>query len=655
MADKFASGVIGQAIVHVGLGNFSRAHLAYFTNKYQDKFGPSEWGICAVDRDSPRTRETIEYLRKRGFHYPLITRGADSKKRFGIRSIRDFVNMGLDPKEAVNRLCLPTTRICSLTITEKGYCCDVNTGDLVVDNPEIKHDLENISKPKSAIGLICSALQTRRLSGLAPFTVMSCDNLPGNGHVTENAVTQFAALLDPTLERWIREYVAFPNTMVDRITPQTASAESPIVSEDFAQWVVEDKFTNGRPLWESLEDVLVVDDVIPYEKMKVRMLNGSHSALSYLSYLCGYRDVDHALAVHDVHDFVQMYLEEVATTVPAVPGVDLAWYQKKLLERFSNPNIKDQVQRLAEDGSTKLKTTMLPVIFEMVKEKNPSPMVALAIAGWIRYMSGVDDFGNEIKITDPMEDKLRPLAQYALAQGDVMPFMVAAFGAEELAKMKSFPKKVQAWYSRLLSEGPWRVLDSLDEFAFGFADFGDSQLVNENPFAGKNIQDIVRLTIMDLEKMFNTYDADKNGYLDLDEIKHLLQDFVARLKEEIATTDIYSSFGIAKDADVNPNEIIKTALAALPDPEDEATVKLLMARLDSNEDGKISLEEFVGSFGDIVRIRYHQILSDVSAPRQTEITEVKLLPPPTFGASWSAVNEWVREENAKEEKANASA
>mmetsp|Transcript_16706 Transcript_16706/g.27178 ORF Transcript_16706/g.27178 Transcript_16706/m.27178 type:complete len:633 (-) Transcript_16706:566-2464(-) len=600
--------MLGQAIVHIGLGNFSKAHLAYFTHNYNEKLGPSEWGICAVDRDNPRTRETQEFLKKSDFTYDLITKSSDSKNELHISSIRNLVNMGEDPVAAVKQLCLPTTRICSLTITEKGYCCDVNTGDLMVDNPEIKHDLENISEPKSAIGLICSALKTRRDTGMPPITIMSCDNLPGNGHVTENAVTQFAELLDPSLREWIGENVTFPNSMVDRITPQTATAEAPIISEEFAQWVVEDKFCNGRPYWEVVDGILVVDDVMPYEKMKVRMLNGAHSALSYLSYLCGYRDVDHALAAPDVHDFVKLYLAEVAQTVPKVPGVDLPWYQGVLMERFSNPNIKDQVQRLAEDGSTKLQTTMIPVIREKTKTGKASHMLALAVAGWIRYMAGVDDFGAPIKIKDPLKETLQPLAQQALSQRDVLPFMEAAFGAKEVKKMRSFPGKVQAWYSRLLSEGPWRVLDSLDEFAFGFADFGEADDFQSNPFAERTITELVKLTYQDLHSMFETYDVDKNGYLDIDEITNLLEDFVGRLNEELPKANVREVFGIREDSETNAEVLLKYALESLPNPEDEKTVALLVSRLDHDGDGKISAEEFVSGSSVYLLIPAYRII-----------------------------------------------
>mmetsp|Transcript_24153 Transcript_24153/g.47147 ORF Transcript_24153/g.47147 Transcript_24153/m.47147 type:complete len:651 (+) Transcript_24153:67-2019(+) len=644
---------LGKAITHVGLGNFSRAHLAYFMNEYTKKMGPCEWGICAVDRDTPRNVANAEYLSKHDFEYQLITKGTDSKASHQIRVIRDYINMGTSPESALAQLVDPATRICSLTITEKGYYCDVNTGKLFVDNDEIKHDLENPAAPKSAIGLICSALNSRRLGGGAPFTVLSCDNLPGNGHITENAVTQFADLLDPKLHEWISNYVTFPNCMVDRITPQTATPEDPIVSEEFCQWVIEDKFCNGRPYWEIVDNVLLTDDVMPYEKMKVRLLNGSHSALSYLAYLAGHRDVDHAMAEPDVHEFVKMYLSEVAQTVPAVPGIDLSWYQKKLLERFSNPNIKDQIQRLAEDGSSKMQTTMLPVIRAKSKRKKSTPMLSLATAGWIRYMAGIDDFGNEINITDPKAEELMPLARHALGSRDVQPFLEAAFGPSIL-KYPGFVGKVHAWYERLLSEGVWRVLDSLDEFAFGFADIaihGAPIHEDHSPFTEMSLQQMVKLTFQDLQQMFDSYDEDDNGYLEYEELKELLKDFINKIRDELPKADLAEVFAIPEE-DVH-DELLDEALAALPDPEDDTVVRMLLMRLDADEDGKIAPDEFIQRFHEVVTIRYHQFRAE-AMPVPSEATALAL-PPQTFRGSWSKIEHWAREEPDDETKAKAKA
>jgi len=564
-------------------------------------------------------------------------KGTEHKESVDIHCIRDFINLGEKPEAALAKLAHENTRIVSLTITEKGYYCDVNTGELYVDNPEIQHDLKNPSAPKSSVGLICSALQERRKKGIPPFTVLSCDNLPGNGHITENAVGQFAELLDPELKAYIDAEMEFPNCMVDRITPQTKSADDPIVSEEFAQWVVEDKFVNGRPYWELLDNVLLVEDVIPYEKMKVRMLNGSHSALSYLSYLAGHRDVDQALSSPDIHDFVKLYLNEVASTVPKVPGIDLSWYQKVLLERFSNPNIKDQVQRLAEDGSSKLKTTMIPVIKEKAKARKPMPMISLAVAGWIRYMAGVDDFGDEIKLNDPLQERLQPLARDAMSTRDVRPFVEAAFGTE-VANISSFTSNVQAWYVRMLTEGVWRVLDSLDEFAFGFAEFGTED-VTENPFSSMALSDMVQFSKEDLEEFFQTYDKDESGYLDVEELSVLIKDYVEKISQSLSSADLYEILGVEEDK-VRESDLVESIMEALPDTQDQKAAELLLARLDIDGDGQVSLEEFVTRFNEIVHLRYQALRR--GAPGTSEVTTALTLPPVSFGKSWGNFESWVR-------------
>mmetsp|Transcript_22303 Transcript_22303/g.31185 ORF Transcript_22303/g.31185 Transcript_22303/m.31185 type:complete len:655 (-) Transcript_22303:889-2853(-) len=650
--------MIGTAITHVGLGNFSRAHLAYFTNELYRKIGPSEWGICGIDRDSERNQQLEGFLRKNEFKYSLVSRSPEAKKKIEISCLRQFINLGKDPKAAVEQLCLPTTRICTLTITEKGYYCDVNTGLLFDKHPEIVHDLENPLIPKSSIGLICSALKLRKERGLPPFTVLSCDNLPGNGHITQNAVSQYAELLDPRLREWIDNEVTFPSSMVDRITPQTSTPDAPIVCEDFAQWVIEDKFCNGRPMWELVDGVLVVDDVMPYEKMKVRMLNGSHSALSYLSYLAGHRDVDQAMATPDIYDFIGLYLDEVMPTVPEVPGVDLHWYKRKLQERFSNPYIKDQVQRLAEDGSSKLLTTMLPVIRQKAKRGKPMPMLTLAVASWIRYMAGKDDFGNDVKITDPLADKLCPIAQDCLASRDTKPFLEAAFGPKSL-RYRGFAPMVQAWYERLLTEGPWRVLDSLDEFAYGFPaasveGHGFDPEIDISPFNEHSLENIIKLSGDDLRHMFEDYDHDDDGFLLIDEVKQLMRDFVKKIREtlpDLPEADLREAFQIEDGADVDVELLLHETLEALPDPEDHSAAELLLMRLDADEDGMVNAEDFLSRFQEVLSVRYNAMrqieqMEEQKAHEEDIKQETAMILPPaqSFKGSWAKMENWARDE-----------
>jgi len=586
--------MIGRAICHIGLGNFSRAHLAAFNNAFLNKVGPCEWGICAIERDFPRSQELEAYLRANDFKYKLITKAPNgTEEEEEIIAFTDFINMGQNPEAALARLAHEGTRIVSLTITEKGYYCDVNTGDLLVAAPEIEHDLSNLAQPKSALGLITGGLKQRFETSTDPFTVMSLDNLPGNGHICKRAVTQFADKVDDKLAAWIHDNVMFPSTMVDRITPQTKAASDPIVSEKYIQWVVEDSFSNGRPYWDILDHVLLVPDVMPYEKMKVRLLNGTHSALSYISYLDGHRIVDKALADQDVNFFTRMFLAEQVKTVPPVPGVELTEYCDVLLERFANPSIKDQVQRLAEDGSTKTSTTWAPVILDHIADKRDTPLMALAVASWIRYMAGVDDLGNPITITDPRADELKPLAIKALQKRDVLPFIKATLG-EDIAASSRFVKSVGVWYKRLLSEGAGRVLGSLDQFGMTIDDGNDTlnALVDD--------MDLGLMTTKEISEVFHAYDTNKDGHLDQDELGHLITDIMQRLKEKLPNT-IRTKM---HEDEVSEEQISAAIMEATSLLDDVKFSTGLLQRLDVNHDGEVTLDEFQRGFTEITRLYF---------------------------------------------------
>jgi len=379
----------------------------------------------------------------------------------------------------VERLAHPATKIVSLTVTEKGYCLDQSL-KLDLGNGLVKHDLEHRKeRPHSAVGTICAALALRRLRGIAPFTVMSCDNLPGNGTLSRQMVLGFlAAWGDEALAAWVEARCTFPNTMVDRITPATrplvtvaaplppppivpaavrtsqlkttppaaaaaapapvvvASAPDPfsdgirnlvretvgvddkwpVIAETYMQWVVEDRFVNGeRPCWEC-QETLFVPDVHPYEMMKLRLLNAGHSAISYSSYLIGHRFVDCAMDPDELSNdgrgrnpipgFCAAFLEEQTPTCPPVPGVDTADYKKQLVKRFSNPYIKDTLQRLAEDGSQKLVTTMRDAALDNASQGRSVAGFAVVVACFMRYLVGVDEKGEAIAISDPRAEEL---------------------------------------------------------------------------------------------------------------------------------------------------------------------------------------------------------------------------------------------------------
>jgi mannitol 2-dehydrogenase len=318
----------------------------------------------------------------------------------------------------------PATRIVSLTITEGGYNVDDKTGIFDVDNPAVRADVPRESAPQTVFGYISSGLARRRAAGVTPFTVLSCDNLQGNGKIARTAFVSFARLRDAGLADWMETNVAFPNGMVDRITPQTTDADRtmvtetfgiadawPVMTEPFRQWVIEDNFCNGRPPLEQV-GVQIVPDVHPYETMKLRLLNASHQAIAYLGYLAGYRYADEVMADADFRTFVAHFMDdEVTDLLPAVPGIDLAEYKRTLIARFANSKIKDTLARLATDGSDRMPKFVLPSLAEALAQGRPHRLLTLVVAGFVRYLRGIDEQGQAIVLNDSRADELRRLAE----------------------------------------------------------------------------------------------------------------------------------------------------------------------------------------------------------------------------------------------------
>lgn len=403
-------------IVHMSIGGFHRAHQAVYIDDILAK-GYYDWGICAVGL-MPQDKDNIKKLQEQDTLYTVLSRNIQADTARVIGSIIEVIHAPSNSDQVLDRLVDPRTKIVSLTITEKGYCYD-NQKNIDQAHSLIQHDLNALNAPKTAFGYIINALQKRKENNLKPFTIMSCDNLPGNGDLTKRLVCQFATLVDPVLAKWIEEKVSFPNSMVDRITPvttdeiiRTVKAKFqiedawPVVCEDYIQWVLEDDFCNDRPPFEEV-GVQIVADVDPYEKMKVRLLNGSHSALAYLSYLMGHREVDKAMADPLIRKFVRAYMDQdITPTVPDVPGIDIEAYKDKLIERFSNPAISDQVQRLAEDGSQKIPNAILPCVVHQLEQGGSIKFAILALAGWFRYLTSTDELSQPIEIKDPLKEKL---------------------------------------------------------------------------------------------------------------------------------------------------------------------------------------------------------------------------------------------------------
>jgi mannitol-1-phosphate/altronate dehydrogenase len=411
-------------IVHVGLGHFHRAHQALYLEELI-ALGLSDAGIFEINLvEDPYP--IGEIAGEQDCLYTLISRGSGEEEQVRvIGSILGYLNAVRDGTETVlARIAAPETAVLSLTVTEKGYCFDMASGEPAWDNPLLVRDLENPGAPVTMPGFIAAALNRRRETNGLPLTIMSCDNFPSNGRVLKTCIVSFCRKAWPGLVPWIDENVAFPLSMVDRITPATAPetlrylADNfgmedrwPVCCEDFRQWVLEDNFklpegpkggVSFRPGDLSRVGVQVVKEVEPYELMKIRLLNGSHSALSYPAYLLGHRGVAEAALDPLVGNFIRRhYMEEITATLLPVEGIDLNVYKDTLLSRFSNKNIGDTVLRLAQDGSKKIPISVLNPLIEAIRKGLDHRAIVLALAFWARFLDGTDEAGAPIPLDDP--------------------------------------------------------------------------------------------------------------------------------------------------------------------------------------------------------------------------------------------------------------
>lgn len=403
-----------QGIAHIGVGGFHRAHQAIYTEALLNRGEAREWGICGVglrreDRAMQQALAAQDHL------YTMLVLGDEPGLEVRVVGAINGMLLAEDsPAALIDKLADPAIRIVSLTITEGGYCIDDSTGEFMAHLPDIQHDLAHPQAPRSVFGFLCAALAKRRAAGTPAFTLMSCDNLPHNGAVTRKALLAFAHLADHELATWIDSHVSFPNAMVDRITPMTSDAHRaqlterhgvedawPVVCEPFLQWVLEDKFVNGRPAWEKV-GVQFTDDVTPYEEMKIKLLNGSHLALTYLGFLKGYRYVHETMNDPLFRRYVRTFMDlDVTPQLAAVPGIDLEGYKDTLIERFSNQAIADQLERVCSDGSSKFPKFIVPTLNRLIEDGRPLERAALVVAAWALYLKGVDETGTSYRIPDP--------------------------------------------------------------------------------------------------------------------------------------------------------------------------------------------------------------------------------------------------------------
>ena len=453
---------ITPGIVHLGIGAFHRAHMAVYVDDLL-KDNP-DWAIVGASLRRPDTKEALE---PQDGLYTVAVRDAAGTHPRVIGSILKVLDANSEREELLALMASPAIRIVSLTVTEKGYCHDPATGELDQRHPDIVHDLANPTAPRSAPGMLVEALARRKAAGIAPFTVLSCDNLPSNGATVKRIVAKLAGLRDAALGEWVAG-VAFPGTMVDRIVPSTTDADRaeiagligtedawPIVTEPFSQWVIEDDFPQGRPPFEKVGAQLV-KDVEPFEHMKLRMLNGSHSTMAYLGYLAGY---EHIADVMGDADFVKLIhglmTEEVMPTLD-MPGTDLGAYRDQLLERFRNPALKHRTWQIAMDGSQKLPQRLLGTIRDRLAAGQGFERLSLGVAAWMRYVTGIDETGESIDVRDPLAMRMMAIAADAGDDAEALYIGLVAltevFGTD-LGENQSFGETVATHLDSLFEVG----------------------------------------------------------------------------------------------------------------------------------------------------------------------------------------------------------
>jgi len=464
-------------IVHLGVGNFHRSHQAMYIDTLMNSGAAKDWGICGIGLQ-PSNVAMRDALAAQDGLYTLVIRHTDGAwDARVIGSIVEYLFAPDDPESAIEKMAAPATRIVSLTVTEGGYYLDAVTGEFNASDESIAADLRPGAAPRTVFGLVTEALARRRARGLPAFTILSCDNIQGNGHVSRRVFTAFARLRDRELADWMTAQVRFPNCMVDRITPKTTDEDRgelsrrfgiddrwPVLCEPFTQWVLEDDFADGRP---PLEDVgvQIVPDVEPYELMKLRLLNASHQALCHPGRQVGYRFVHEVTADPLFARFLLDYMTaEAIPTLRPVPGVDLLGYANQLIERFSNPEVRDTVARLCANASDCIPKFLLPVIREQLAAGRPVTRSAAVVAAWARDAEGTDENGEPHEL----DDDLAPQLQAAACRQREHPTAFldgnrTVFG--ELADEPRFTAAYTAILTSLLDRGVRRTFADLDQYA----------------------------------------------------------------------------------------------------------------------------------------------------------------------------------------------
>ena len=454
---------VGIGIVHLGIGAFHRAHQAVYTDAAMAHAG-GDWGICGVSLKSPTVRDQL-VAQDGVYTVRSVSQAGDAWRVIG--SVREVMFASQQMAEVIARIARAETKIVSLTVTEKGYCANVNKREPLWDHPDIVNDLLHADRPASVLGVLAAGLHERFRKRGAPLTILCCDNLPENGVVLEALVHQFVARLYPQIMPWLRDNVRFPSSMVDRIVPATKPADLAdaltalgvedfgiVRAEPFSQWVIEDNFAAECPAWDAV-GVQFVADVKPFEKMKLRLLNGSHSLMAYLGYLAGYETIAQTIADPSFEHAVRALMHEAEATLEPIDGVDFTAYSQQLIERVGNPANGHRCVQVTMDGSQKIPQRWIAVAAECLANGEDINAITLATAGWIRYVYGSNELDEKTTIQDPLAAEFAAIALRhpydALSFADAVLRIESVFGP--LGRNPAFAAPVKRYVSQLFRDG----------------------------------------------------------------------------------------------------------------------------------------------------------------------------------------------------------
>ncbi|MGY0037841.1 mannitol dehydrogenase family protein [Pedobacter sp. NJ-S-72] len=464
---------IQSGILHIGVGNFHRAHQAFYTDQLLNDEDQNKWGICGVCL-LPSDEKIVRNLRAQNLDYTLTVCGRDGRDEiYHIGSLQELLWAVESPQAVLDKIAETAIKIITLTITEGGYNLDKATNGFILEDEKIKHDLGNPNHPVTVFGFIAEGLRRRRTKENGPVTILSCDNLQHNGNTAKNAFTTFIAAQDSDLAEWVKTNVTFPNSMVDRITPATTAEDverlnkksgiadaAPVYCEDFIQWVIEDNFIAGRPAWERV-GVEFTNDVTAFENMKLSLLNAAHTLLSYPSFLSGYRKVDQAMHDEDIVKYVRDFMDiDSSPYVPAPEGTDLDEYKQTLIERFANRSVSDQLSRLCFDGVSKFPVYIMLNLAKMIKDGRDLKRVVFLIAAYRHYLKyKADDNGLSYEISEPW---LTPDDEKHIASNDPIDFLgLSAFKSTDLKAATDFVELYVLFVNFIKEKGAKTVLQSI--------------------------------------------------------------------------------------------------------------------------------------------------------------------------------------------------